>query len=119
LKLRCDEPVSNFAFNFNLRRYTPADWANQGAGTSDPNGLIADRPEVRLGANRAPGACRPRPDSLNFDDGTAVVGTPWGTMPPPHPSTERRGKAMAPRGGGQGGCDSMHFPSSSSSAAHM
>jgi len=28
-------------------RVAPADWANQGAGTSDPNGLIADRPEVR------------------------------------------------------------------------
>jgi hypothetical protein len=23
-KLKCDEPLSNFAFNFNLRRYTPA-----------------------------------------------------------------------------------------------
>jgi hypothetical protein len=22
LKLKCDEPLSNFAFNFNLRRYT-------------------------------------------------------------------------------------------------
>jgi hypothetical protein len=24
LKLQYDEPLSNFAFNFNLRRYTPA-----------------------------------------------------------------------------------------------
>jgi len=23
-KLKCDEPLSNFAFNFNVRRYTPA-----------------------------------------------------------------------------------------------
>ena len=27
LKLKCDEPLSNFAFKFNLRRYTQAAWA--------------------------------------------------------------------------------------------
>jgi hypothetical protein len=26
LKLKCDEPLSNFAFNFNLRRYTEGSW---------------------------------------------------------------------------------------------
>ena len=31
LKLKCDEPFSNFAFNVNLRRYTEADAAAAGA----------------------------------------------------------------------------------------
>jgi hypothetical protein len=27
LRLKCDDPLSNFAFSFSLRRYTPADRA--------------------------------------------------------------------------------------------
>jgi hypothetical protein len=35
LKLKCDEPLSNFAFKFNLRRYTLEGTSVQMANTTD------------------------------------------------------------------------------------
>jgi len=71
-------------------RVPPAEWANQAAGTANPNALMGERPEVRLGANRAPGACRPKADSLNFNDGTSVVGgAAWSAGPGAEGGEER------------------------------
>jgi hypothetical protein len=41
LKLKCDEPLSNFAFNFNMRRYTAEEQLLP---------LIKDRPDYVFGA---------------------------------------------------------------------
>jgi hypothetical protein len=43
LKLKCDEPLSNFAFNFNLRRYTMG---------IDPSGAVASEGLRRVTAFR-------------------------------------------------------------------
>jgi hypothetical protein len=56
LKLKCDEPLSNFAFNFNLRRYTKVPAAKS------PKAIAKLRKQVRktkdvLSANQV-GRCR-------------------------------------------------------------
>jgi len=40
LKLKCDEPLSNFVFNFNLRRYIEAFVVYDAAGGSSASGFI-------------------------------------------------------------------------------
>lgn len=87
-------------------RVPAAQWANHKTASANPNALIADRQEVRSGAFKAPGACRPQPDSLNMELGTAVVGGAWGADAAEaegwRPSTGRRTpghpqKSLAPR----------------------
>ena len=90
-------------------RVPTSQWANQKTALSNPNALIADRPTVREGAFKAPGACRPVPDSLNIELGTSVVGATWGAASPErwrpgHPAMtaalssggERSEKSLAP-----------------------
>jgi hypothetical protein len=84
LHLKCGSPGFKFCFFFkwvNLYRYS-------------------------TGAFKAPGACRPRPDSLNLEHGTAVVGATWGAESPEvwrpgHPAatgrSDRTEKMLAPR----------------------
>ena len=50
LALRCDEPLSNFAFNFNLRRYT---WGATRQRWSS-SGRTTETPKVRPGRHCSP-----------------------------------------------------------------
>jgi hypothetical protein len=54
-------------------RVPTAQWANNNTAAADPNALIADRVELRHGAYKAPGACRPRPDLLNLGGAPALT----------------------------------------------
>ena len=58
---------------------TPSyEWSARRAASANPNALIADREEIRLGANRGAGSIRPHPDAMSIARGTAVVGSEWG-----------------------------------------
>jgi hypothetical protein len=50
LKLQCDEPLSNFAFNFNVRRYTEGLLAEGEGG--EPLGQGGDRHRKNVTATR-------------------------------------------------------------------
>ena len=69
------------------------EWSARRAASANPNALIADREEIRSGANRGAGSIRPPPDAMSIARGTSVVGSEWGAAS----SSSRRG------GGGGGG----------------
>jgi len=54
LELKCDEPLSSFAFNFNLRRYVEGEWIDdmiEGSGRysyADKSYYQVGRPHVKL-----------------------------------------------------------------------
>ena len=54
------------------------EWSARRAASANPNALIADREEIRSGANRGAGSIRPPPDAMSIARGTSVVGSEWG-----------------------------------------
>ena len=55
LKLKCDGPVSNFGYNFNLRRYTLAAKGPPGSKVTVRGGkLLSDTPASKAGAYTRP-----------------------------------------------------------------
>ena len=87
-------------------RVPDAQGANVGRPASaNPNALILDRPEAKSFTSKKPGSCRPAPDSLTLEAGTAVVGAVWGAAEPDtwqpgnpiRPDSARSEKSLAPR----------------------
>ena len=56
MKLKCDEPLSNVAFNFNVRRYTGA----RGGGGAANCGGAAQVDSIKTRVESAPGVCNQR-----------------------------------------------------------